>query len=178
MRDLGPMLTLTDFAGPAPLVPFVTVQEAGTKEGEVKNVPMPIVPAGLPAFAKAVVLVGPGTFGAPEALAASLKKMGLAVFGERTSGLGVERTRIALRQGGAVELVNKRWLGAGGEKLDRTGIEPTTALKGLKLGEDPLPKLLPLLEAKPAEKTDAKAASKAARLRLPVLEPDAGAEVA
>jgi len=109
-------------------------------------------------------LPGPSAFGVPAGLAACLKKAGFEVFGERSSGLGVERTRINLRQGGAVEIVTKRWLGAGGEKLDRAGVEPTTALKGLKPGEDPLPKLLPLLEAKPAEKA-ATAPAKAASLR-------------
>ncbi len=161
----------------AAAAPLVTVQEAAPKEGELKDVPVPVVPSGLPVFPRAAVLLGNGTFGAPEALASSLKKMGFAVYGERSSGLGVERARINLRQGGAVELVVRRWLGAGGEKLDRAGVEPTTAVKGLKPSEDPLPKLLPLLEAKPAEKPAEKAATKAAVL-FPGLRPLAGSEVA
>jgi C-terminal processing protease CtpA/Prc len=155
----------------------VTVQEPGAKEGEVQESPVAAQPAGQPAFSRVAVLLGPSAFGAPEALAAGLKKAGIEVFGERSSGLGVERTRINLRQGGAVELVTKRWLGAGGEKLDRAGVEPTTALKGLKPGEDPLPKLLPLLEAKPAEKAD-KAPAKAASLRPGTARTPAVPEVA
>jgi carboxyl-terminal processing protease len=163
------------FVGAA--VPLVTVQEPGAKEGEVQESPVAAQPAGQPAFSRVAVLLGPSAFGAPEALAAGLKKAGIEVFGERSSGLGVERTRINLRQGGAVELVTKRWLGAGGEKLDRAGVEPTTALKGLKPGEDPLPKLLPLLEAKPAEKGD-KAPAKAASLRPGTARTPAVPEVA
>ncbi len=151
-------------AAPATLA---TVQEAGGKEGDVKETAVPVAPAGLPAFAKAVVLAGPGTWGAPEALASALKKLGLAVYGERTAALGVERSRILLRQGGAVELVTRRWVGAGGEKLDRAGVEPTVALRGLKATEDPLPKLLPLLEARPDPKAGDRPASKTASLLRP-----------
>ncbi len=158
---------------------LVTVQEAGTKEGEPKETVVPVVPASVPVPAKAVVLVGPGTWGAPEALASALKKLGLAVYGERTAALGVERTRVLLRQGGAVELVTKRWVGAGGEKLDRAGVEPTTPLRGLKATEDPLPKLLPLLEAKPDPKAADKPAPKTASFLRPAsLRPAAAGEVA
>ena len=69
-------------------------------------------------------------------------------MGERTAALGVQRTRILLKQGGAVELVNRRWLGAGGEKLDRQGVAPDYSLRGLQPDEDPLPKVLDALEAK------------------------------
>lgn len=161
-------------SGPATLV---TVQEAAAREGEVKDAPVSVVPSDLAAFPKAVVLTGLGTFGAPEALASALKKLGLQVYGERTYGLGVERARINLKQGGAVELVVKRWLGAGGEKLDRAGVEPTTALKGLKPTEDPLPKLLPLLETQPGKPAD-KPAGKAAFLLFPGLRPATAVEVA
>ena len=69
----------------------------------------------------------------------------------------MERARVPLRQGGAVELVSRRWLGAGGEKLDRAGVVPQTPLRGLKPNEDPLPKILESL-AKPAPKADGKQA--------------------
>lgn len=143
---------------------FATVQEAGPKEGEAKEQPLQAAPAGLEAFPKVAALVGPATFGAPEALAAFLKKAGQPVYGERTYALGVDRSRVALKQGGAVELVNRRWVGAGGEKLDRAGVEPTIALKGLKPAEDPLPRLLPLLDAKPDPKTEGASSRKTASL--------------
>lgn len=159
--------------------PVATVQEASGKDGEPRESPVASVPAGPAVPARAVVLVGPGTWGAPEALASALKKLGVPVYGERSAGLGVERNRLLLRQGGAVEIVTKRWVGAGGEKLDRAGVEPTVALRGLKATEDPLPRLLPLLEAKPEPKAADKAAPKTALLLRPAsLKPAAAAEVA
>jgi carboxyl-terminal processing protease len=159
--------------------PVATVQEAGGREGEVKETAVAAAPAGLPALPRAAVLVGPGTWGAPEALASGLKKLGIPVYGERTAGLGVERSRILLRRGGAVEIVTRRWVGAGGEKLDRAGLEPTTVLRGLKATEDPLPNLLPLLEAKPDPKAADKAAPKTAQLLRPAsLKPASAGEVA
>ncbi len=163
----------------AAALPLATVQEAAGRDGEVKETPFSTAPAGLAPFARAVVLLGPGTWGAPEALASALKKAGLPLYGERSAGLGVERTRLALRQGGAVEIVTKRWVGAGGEKLDRAGVEPTTVLRGLKPAEDPLPKVLPLLEAKPDPKAGDKAATKTAQfLRPSSLRPAPAGEVA
>ncbi len=123
---------------------LVTIQEQGQADKT-----MSYTGAGLPAFAQIVVLQNGSTLGAAEALSACLKKGGAAVVGEKTIGLGVELSRMPLRQGGAVDLVTKRWLGAGGEKLDRQGVAPTKALK-LGADEDPLPKVLAALKAEPA----------------------------
>lgn len=145
-------------------VPFITLQEAtkadlALETGEIKG----------PGFAKVAVLTGLGTVGPAEALAAALKKQGLPVFGERTAGMGVERTRFALRQGGAAEIVNKRWLGAGGEKLDRQGLAPDFILRSPRpergaaaTEDDPLPKILEQLDKKPEPKAETKALLKAA----------------
>jgi carboxyl-terminal processing protease len=128
------------FAGGGTLV---TVQEPGKKDRPVEVPKSSAVP-----FPQVAVLLGPGTVGASEGLASYLKKQALLTVGERTASMGIERTRILLKQGGAVELVNQRWLGAGDEKLDRQGVVPDEALKGLQPGEDPLPKVLEILEAK------------------------------
>lgn len=151
--------------------PLAVIQEAGGKE-----TPVALVPGGLEPFKKAALLVGPATLGAPEALAAACKKAGLRLIGDRTGGLGVERTRILLRQGGALELVSKRWVGPGGEKLDRQGVPVDQLLRGLKPDEDPLPKVLPLLET-PLEADGAKAAKKVAQNRAPSRMPLLTAEV-
>lgn len=121
--------------------PLATVQEPGPKE-----TPLTIAAAGLAPFPKLALLTAPSTVGPAEALAAGLKKQQVRLVGERTAGLGVERMRIPLKQGGAVDLVTRRWVGAGGEKLDRQGVTPQNPLRGLKAGEDPLPKVLPLLD--------------------------------
>ncbi len=128
---------------------FVTIQEQGQKDRT-----MEFKAAGEAPFAKVILLMGPSTLGPGEALASALKKLGDPTFGERTPGLGVERARINLRQGGAVELVTKRWLGAGGEKLDRGGVAPDHILRGLKPDEDPIPKILAGLNEKPTPKED------------------------
>jgi len=133
---------------------FVTIQEHGQKDRS-----MEFKTAGEVPFAKIILLFGPSTLGPAEALASALKKAGDPTFGERTPGLGVERTRILLRQGGAVELVTKRWLGAGGEKLDRSGIVPDHVLKGLKPDEDPIPKILAGLNDKPTPKDESQNAA-------------------
>ena len=121
--------------------PFATIQDAGKPDRAVA-----IQPAGLPAFKEVVVLQGPSTLGAAEALSACLKKNGSAIVGERTPGLGVALTRIPLREGGAVELVTERWIGEGGEKLDRQGVAPTRALR-LGPKDDPLQSVLSALAA-------------------------------
>lgn len=123
--------------------PFLTVQETGKPDRAIT-----VAASGSPAFPRLAVLQGYGTVGAGEGLAAYFKKQNILTVGERTAGLGVERSRIPLKQGGAVELVNRRWIGAGGEKLDRQGVVPEEALKGLRADEDPLPKVLEILEAK------------------------------
>ena len=122
---------------------FVTVQEAGKPDRVI-----PVVKSGLTAFPGMAILQGYGTVGAGEGLAAFLKKQSILAIGERTAALGVERSRILLKQGGAIELVNRRWLGAGGEKLDRQGVVPDEILKGLQANEDPLPRVLEILAAK------------------------------
>ncbi len=133
---------------------FVTIQEHGQPDRT-----MGFKTAGAAPFAKVILLLGPSTLGPSEALASVLKKAGNPIFGERTPGLGVERTRVLLRQGGAVELVTKRWVGAGGEKLDRTGVVPDHVLKGLKPEEDPIPKILAGLNDKPTPKDDSQNAA-------------------
>jgi carboxyl-terminal processing protease len=126
---------------------FATLQEAGKPDREI-----PVVGSGT-AFTRQAVLLGRSTLGAAEVLAACLKKDGTRTFGERTPGLGVERDRFALKQGGAVELVDKRWLGLGGEKLDRQGVAPDQTLH-LADADDPLAKVLTAL-ATPAPKPEA-----------------------
>jgi carboxyl-terminal processing protease len=122
---------------------LVTLQEAGKPDRALAlNASTPNV------FSKLVVLQNASTVGAAEALSSCLKKAGAKVVGERSYGLGVERSRFPLRQGGAVELVNKRWVGAGGEKLDRQGVTPDHTLRGLTTDEDVLPKVIAAL-AKP-----------------------------
>lgn len=141
--------------------PLATVQEPGGKETVLT-----LASGSLEPFKKPALLIGPGTLGASEALASALKKAGVRVIGDRTSGLGVERTRILLRQGGALEIVSKRWVGPGGEKLDRQGVVPDQVLRGLKPGEDPLPKVLPLLETPLPDAEAAKIPKKVAEIRF------------
>lgn len=138
--------------------PFVTYQESGKADR-----PMECLGEKGPGFVKVATLSGFGTVGPAEALVASLKKQALPSFGERSSGMGAERSRFLLRQGGAAEIVNKRWLGAGGEKLDRQGVVPENLLRGLKPEDDPLPKILELLDKKPEPKPETKALLKAAK---------------
>lgn len=119
---------------------FGTLQEAGKSDREIL-----VVRQGTP-FARLVLLVGRSTLGSAEVLASCLKKGGAKTLGERTSGLGVERTRHALKQGGAVELVSKRWTGLGGEKLDRQGVLPDQVLR-MADTEDALARVLTVLAA-------------------------------
>lgn len=133
-------------------VPFVTLQEAGKAD-----VPMETLGEKAHGFAKVAVLTGFGSTGPAEVLAAALKKQAIPSFGARTTAMGVERKRFLLRQGGALEIVNRRWLGAGGEKLDRQGFLPDHLLRGLKPEEDPLPRILEGLDQKPAAKGETKA---------------------
>jgi len=116
--------------------PLATVQETGKPP-----LPVAIVPANLPPFTTLAVLQGAYTLGPAEALASGLKKQGIPLFGERTYGMGVERTRFLLRQGGAAEVVNKRWLGAGGEFLGAGGEKPEAAQRPLDTfkGKGPAP---------------------------------------
>ncbi len=121
---------------------FATLQEAGKSDREIA-----VAGTGTP-FAKLALLVGRSTLGAPEVLAACLKKGGTRTLGERTPALGVERTRFALKQGGAVELVSKRWIGLGGEKLDRQGVAPDQILR-MADTEDALARVLTALQTPP-----------------------------
>ena len=130
--------------------PFATIQDAGKPNRAVA-----IQAAGLPAFKQVIVLQGPSTLGAAEALSACLKKNGAAIVGERTPGLGVALTRVPLREGGAVELVTERWIGDGGEKLDRQGVAPTRAMR-LGPKDDPLQSVLSALATPAPVSTHAK----------------------
>ena len=105
--------------------PFGTLQETGKAE-----VPLKTPEGAALGFAKPALFLSPSTQGPAELLAAAFRKADLPAVGERTLGLMVERARFPLRQGGAVELVHKRYVGAGGEKLDRMGVVPTTAVRG------------------------------------------------
>lgn len=134
---------------------LATVQEPGKPDRTVA-----VGPASAP-FAHVAVLIGRSTLGAPEVLAACMKKGGARLLGEHTVGLGVERGRFPLRQGGAVELVYRRWIGAGGEKLDRQGLTPDQTLK-LGEGDDPLAKALDALKTPLPTPVPAPAAHKAA----------------
>ncbi|MCE1228512.1 MAG: S41 family peptidase [Firmicutes bacterium] len=136
------------FFGPGP---FATFQEAGKTETSLLTEGPKTSP-----FAKVVLLSGVGTVGPGELLVAAFRKQGAPTFGDRTAGMGFNRTRIALRQGGAVELVNRRWTGAGGEKLDRQGVTPEHFWRGLKADEDLLPRILDALEQKAPPKAEDK----------------------
>ncbi len=121
---------------------FATLQEAGKPERSLA-----VAGTGTP-FTRLALLIGRSTLGASEVLAACLKKGGVRTFGERTPGLGVERTRFALKQGGAVELVSRRWVGLGGEKLDRQGIVPDQVLR-MADTEDALARVMTALQTPP-----------------------------
>ena len=119
---------------------FATLEEAG-KPDRV----LPATGTGT-AFARLALLVGRSTLCAPEVLVSCLKKGGARTFGERTPGFGVERVRFPLKQGGAVDLVSKRWVGLGGEKLDRQGVVPDLVLH-LTDTEDVLTRVMTALAA-------------------------------
>lgn len=121
---------------------FATVQEGGKPDHNIA-----VAGTGT-SFARLALLVGHSTLGASEVLVSCLKKGGAKTFGERTPGLAVERKRFSLKQGGAVELVFKRWVGLGGEKLDRQGVTPDQTLRLIDT-DDPLAKVLTALAAKP-----------------------------
>ncbi|MBI1752750.1 MAG: PDZ domain-containing protein [Acidobacteria bacterium] len=141
---------------------FATLQEAGKPERQVS-----VSGQGAP-FARLALLTGRSTIGAPEVLASCLKKGGARAFGERTPGLGVERSRFPLRQGGAVELVSKRWIGLGGEKLDRQGIVPDQVLR-MADSEDALARVMTALAA--PQKTASQASEPGASKTVPTPPP-------
>jgi len=99
--------------------PLVTIQEVGKP-----SVQLSVIPASILKFARVALLQGRYTVGVSEVLSSALKRQLVPVFGDSTYGLGVERTRFLLRHGGAAEIVNKRWIGAGGELLGTSGKRP------------------------------------------------------
>ena len=149
---------------------FATLQEIGRPDSPIA------VPQGEVArFSKIAVLVGLGTLGPSEALAVALKHLGaetqtaqrdgktIIFLGERTSGQATERTRFALKQGGAVELVTRRWMGSGGERLDMgssggrlnvTGLTPDYSLRGIPENDELMPRILEALEKGPIKPKD------------------------
>lgn len=142
---------------------FATLQEAGKPERMI-----PVMRGGSVFPGPSAAIIGQGTAGASEALASCFKKQGVVVLGERSSGMGIERERLPLRQGGAVEIVYRRWVGAGEEKLDRQGVLPSAALRGLQPEDDLLPKVLEVLAVR-AQKAaaDIKPVVEAPKLKVP-----------
>lgn len=130
--------------------PMGQIQEQGKADREIA------VPTLAPLPMRGVAsLTGIGTTGPAELLASALKKQKAPSFGDRTAALGVTLTRIPLRTGGAVEIVYQRWLGVGGERLDRQGVAPEKPLRGLRPEEDPIPKVLELMKEAPAAQVSA-----------------------
>jgi C-terminal processing protease CtpA/Prc len=137
---------------------FATLQETGQPDRPLR---VPVHES--ISFSKIAVLVGPGTIGPSETLAAAIRHMGneggdpkasktVIFLGERTIGQAVERRRFPLKQGGAVDLVTRRWMGAGGERLDRggggarTGLAPDYSLRGIPDDASLLPRILEALQ--------------------------------
>jgi carboxyl-terminal processing protease len=146
--EAAQIAAMTGIAGP-----IASVQEVGKPDREI---PVPVVkPASFP---KVGIVIGLGTAGASEVLASSAKKSKLPTFGDRTASLGVGMTRILLRMGGAVEIVNQRWVGSGGERLDRQPVLPEQPLRGLRPDEDPIPRVLDMLDAPSQKKAGAESA--------------------
>jgi carboxyl-terminal processing protease len=109
----GSLVEVASVAGMfIPNGPLVTIQEVGKQP-----ILLSVTPTNVCRFANVAVLQGRYTIGAAEVLSAALKRHLIPIFGDRTYGLGVERTRFLLRCGGAADIVNKYWIGAGGEPL-------------------------------------------------------------
>jgi len=137
---------------------FATLQEMGYPDRPI-NIPL----SEKLTFKKIAVLTGLGTIGPAETLAVALRHLGDNVpeaskpvktvisLGDRTIGQAVERKRFPLKQGGAVELVTRRWVGSGGEQLDKTGAAPDYTLRGIPASEDILPRILEALEKGPTK---------------------------
>ncbi|MDR1841858.1 MAG: PDZ domain-containing protein [Holophagales bacterium] len=150
---------------------FATLQETGQPDR-----PLNVQLSESDAFPKIAVLLGVGTVGPAEALAVAIRRIGdrademhrmprtVISLGERTIGLAVERRRFPLKQGGAVELVTRRWLGADGERLDKTGPAPDYSLRGIPATEDILPRILEALESRSVKSGEE--THKVARLKL------------
>jgi carboxyl-terminal processing protease len=139
---------------------FATLQETGQSDR-----PLRVPGHESISFSKIAVLIGQGTIGPAETLAAALKHANdegnepkvpktVILLGERTVGQAVERRRFPLKQGGAVEIVTKRWMGAGGERVDRgaggwrirTGLAPDYSLRGIPDDENLLPRIMDALQ--------------------------------
>jgi carboxyl-terminal processing protease len=156
---------------------FATLQETGQPDRPLDAPQSEVIN-----FPKIAILNGLGTVGPAEALAVALRHLGekglggqkaakmVITLGERTVGLAVERRRFPIKQGGAVELVTRRWMGCGGERLDRTGPPPDYSLRGIPDSEDILPRVLEALEKGPP-KQSGESNSVASLLRLPPLQP-------
>jgi C-terminal processing protease CtpA/Prc len=137
---------------------FATLQEMGQPDRPL-NVPL----SEKLMFKKIAVLTGLGTIGPAEALAVSIRHLGdvspetskavktVISLGDRTIGQAVERRMFPLKQGGAVELVTRRWVGSGGEQLDKAGPTPDYTLRGIPASEDILPRILEALEKGPTK---------------------------
>jgi len=136
---------------------FATLQEIGQPD-RLHDVPS----SEAADFPKIAVLMGWGTVGPAETLAVALRQIGnqtsdaskataktVISLGERTIGQAVERRRFPLKQGGAVELVTRRWVGSSGERLDKTGPAPDYSLRGIPASEDILPRILEALAKGP-----------------------------
>lgn len=92
--------------------PLVTVIEVGKPP-----VMVPVVATNTRKFTNVFVIQSEYTLGPAEAFSSALKKQFIPIFGKCTGGLGIERTRFLLKHGGAVEVVNKYWIGANSENL-------------------------------------------------------------
>jgi hypothetical protein len=114
------------------------VQETGHPDQSLAIVPS--TPSAPSPFLKVAVLQGQGTLGPSEAFSSALKHQSIPVFGERSAGLGVERTRFLLKVGGAAEVVNKRWVGASGEYLGMGGEKPAGRKAAASAPESDAPK--------------------------------------
>jgi len=135
---------------------FATMQEVGGPGG-----PLGVPTSEFVDFPKIAILTGLGTIGPAEALAVALRHLRdkdagtpkgaktVVTLGERTIGHAVERKRFPLKQGGAVELVTRRWVGPKGEALDEAGPMPDYTLRGIPDNEDLLPRILEALEKGP-----------------------------
>lgn len=120
---------------------FATIAETA-KDDRLLDIPEG---ARLP-FPRIVALTGVGTAGPSELLAAAMKAGQLTTFGTRTAAMGISSSRILLKHGGAVEIVTQRWLTPAGQKLDREVVRPEQELHGLRPDEDPIPRVLDLLD--------------------------------
>jgi len=155
---------------------FAVMQEAGAPDRKIEAPASEVVD-----FPKIAVLTGLGTIGPAETLAVAIRHLGdrdgesakdaktVVTLGERTIGQAVERKRFPLKHGGAVELVTRRWMGAKGEALDKSGPAPDYTLRGVPEDEDLLPRILEALEKGPPQTLEK--AHKVAFVALPTLYP-------